>query len=420
MRIVFKKGFYDNMVKSFTESGLLNKAGEPSKHGTGKHYETITIQRKDGTVYQRRQEVGRKKQEKKAKGKTEPKEKGKRAYSRAVGDIVLFKDEKGKTHNGLITARGKDGVTVKYEEKKTLHVPHDNVRRVLAKVNDKDEIRNLYDSRRLTPKFRDGTDGLQPESCDTIKGMWEMAKAAMGDFEKYSENVKAKFSEINPILLKRGELKGEERAKEKLRADEAINQRYGVVGELYNEKTDTYHCRTLRDVDGHTFCCKNIEDVSKMLDYFIGDKKNIIRIKNNFGKPSDVGYSDINMNIRLPNGTIAEIQLNTMANMVAKENYGHTLYEVYRSINENPRFKAVADAMGAAQTKLYELSNKYSKEGNFPTEITNPFGATYQPYAEAIRADLRKALPGIVVAYNAGAINDKTYENVQKLLKKIG
>ena len=113
MRIVFKKGFYDNMVKSFTESGLLNKAGEPSKHGTGKHYETITIQRKDGTVYQRRQEVGRKKQEKKAKGKTEPKEEYARNGESSVarGDIVSFVIN-GKELKGTVVDKGKLGVTI--------------------------------------------------------------------------------------------------------------------------------------------------------------------------------------------------------------------------------------------------------------------------------------------------------------------
>lgn len=298
------------------------------------------------------------------------------------------------------------------------------MKRVLSKVNEKDEIRNLYDARRLAPTFRDGTDGLQPESCDTLDGMWNAAKKAMPDFSKYSEGVREKFKDISPILLKRQTLKGQERAKEKLRADEMDARKYAQKFNDIVDDTDAenpiYHCRTLRDVDGHTFCCKNIEDVSKMLDYFVGDKKNIIRIKNNFANPSSVGYSDINMNIRLPNGTIAEIQLNTTANMVAKENYGHALYEVWRSVNANPKYKSLADSMGAAQKKLYGLSNELSKSGNFPSEITNPFGATYKPYGEAIRMEVRKALPGIQLAYNAGDIDQKTYDHFQNLLKKLG
>lgn len=346
--------------------------------------------------------------------------------TRTVGDTILFVGQDGRQHNGLVMAVGKDGVTVTDERgNKDVHVPHGNVKRVLSKVNEKDEIRNLYDARRLAPTFRDGTDGLQPESCDTLDGMWNAAKEAMSDFAKYSESVMEKFKDINPILLKRKTLKGQERAKEKLRADEAAYkkgcEKIGLKYEpqCYDENTDTYHCRTLRDVDGHTFCCKNIEDVSKMLNYFVGDRKNIIRIKNNFANPSSVGYSDINMNIRLPNGTIAEIQLNTTANMVAKENYGHALYEVWRSVNANPKYRNLSDSMGEAQKKLYGLSNELSKSGNFPSEITNPFGATYKPYGEAIRMEVRKALPGIQLAYNAGDIDQKTYDHFQNLLKKL-
>lgn len=347
------------------------------------------------------------------------------AGTRTEGDTILYIGADGKQHNGLVTAVGKDGVTVKDEKGNTEQVRHEDVKRVLSKVNDKDEIRNLYDARRLEPKFRDGSNGLQPESCDTLDGMWKAAAEASDDFSKYSEGVKEKFAEINPILLKRQTLKGQDRAKEKLRDDESeyknVCEKLGkeYKSQYYDESTDAYHCRTLRDVDGHTFCCKNIEDVSKMLDHFIGDKKNIIRIKNNFANPSAVGYSDINMNIRLPNGTIAEIQLNTTANMVAKENYGHSLYEVWRSISKNPKYKNLADTMGEAQKKLYGLSNELSKSGGFPAEITNPFGAVYKPYGEAIRMDVRKAVIDIKLAYNSGDIDQKTYSHFQDLLKKI-
>lgn len=344
--------------------------------------------------------------------------------TRTVGDTILYIGQDGKQHNGFVVAVGKDGVTVTDERgNRNVHVPHGNVKRVLSKVNEKDEIRNLYDARRLAPTFRDGTDGLQPERCDTLDGMWKAAKEAMSDFSKYSESVREKFKDINPILLKRQTLKGQERAKEKLMADEMdarkYAQKFNEIVDDTNSENPVYHCRTLRDVDGHTFCCKNIEDVSRMLDHFIGDKKNIIRIKNNFANPSSVGYSDINMNIRLPNGTIAEIQLNTTANMVAKENYGHALYEVWRSVNANPKYKSLADSMGEAQKKLYGMSNELSKSGKFPPEITNPFGATYKPYGEAIRMDVRKALPGIQLAYNAGDIDQKTYDHFQSLLQKL-
>lgn len=341
------------------------------------------------------------------------------------GDKVKFNTGSGAM-TGIVTGTSPEEINVKGKDGKSYRVPRTAVKNVLHKVNAKDEIRNLYDTAHIKGGWRNGENGIQPESCDTWEGITKAATADSPAFAAYDEKIEDAFkATIGAKLFKRNGLKKQERAFEKLRDDEQAHKKHcKATGkeykpEVYNEETDTYHCRTLRDVDGHTFCCKNIEDVSKMLAYF--DKQpEIIRIKNNFAKPSPVGYSDINMNIRLPGGTVAEIQLNTMANMVAKENYGHALYEVWRSINGNPQFKNVADAMGEAQKKLYKLSNDYSKNGNFPAEIESPFNAKHQSYADAIRADLRKALPGIEMAYNAGAIDEKTHSHIQDLLKKIG
>ncbi len=88
----------------------------------------------------------------------------------------------------------------------------------------------------------------------------------------------------------------------------------------------------------------------KVLEY-LGTRQDMIRIKNNFAQPSPLGYSDCNVNIRLSNGTVAEIQLNTAANMVAKERYGHALYEVSRAIGSNPEYSELKTIMSEAQRK---------------------------------------------------------------------
>lgn len=340
----------------------------------------------------------------------------------AVGDIVVFKKD-GKQINGkikevyangcIITGSGKaQGIEYK--------VPHSDIK-VLAKVNDKDEIRNFYDATGMTPDWRNGSDGMQPEQCDSIEGLISMAAQAQKSFSDYSDNVKEAFSSLNPMLLKRKELKSIDRIKEKLREDQKGNDEKGKNNILYDEKTDTYHCRTIRDTDGHTFCLKNIDDVATMFNYFKGDER-IVRMKNNFANPSAVGYSDINMNIKLPNGTIAEIQLNTTANLVAKERYGHSLYEVYRSISSNPEYKDLSDLMASAQTKLYGLSNKYSKEGTFP-DIPggNPWAETYKfdEYAKVIRDDVSKAIPLFEKAKKAGVLNEKTVKHFESLIEYI-
>ena len=410
--VVVSKSLYDKMAEQFNlEKAMGHKYIKRVPKKSGKGYDYYYSDGHGGLVAGKPPKQGAKPHH------FTPTEKRQLPSTVINGDKVKFNTGNGAMV-GIVTGTSPEKISVKGKDGKDYTVPRNAVKNILHKVNSKDEIRNLYDTAHIKGGWRNGEDGMQPESCDTWEGMNKAATEAQAGFKAYSEKIAESFSDIGAQLFTRPKLKDQARAFEKLREDQKDNDEKGKNEVLYDKSTDTYHCRTLRDVDGHTFCCGSVEDVSKMLAHF--DKRpEIIRIKNNFAKPSPVGYSDINMNIRLPNGTVAEIQLNTMANMVAKENYGHALYEVWRSINSNPQFKNVADAMGEAQKKLYALSNKYSKDGSFP-KMGSPFGAKHQPYAEAIRADLRKALPGIEMAYNAGAIDEKTHKHVQELLERIG
>ena len=428
MKILFQRSVVEELKKSIDDRN--------SKYGNGKHEEQVLVHGKNGTYY-RRQNVGRKQEMKNIRQKKEVVEETKKKTTKdtdvktgsthTVGDIVVFKTPEGRQVNGTILAVGNDGCTIRGNgrDKGTdyFQIEHKNIK-VLAKVNDKDEIRNFYDASGVTPDWRDGSKGMQPESCDSIEGLLAEVGAARAEFSNFSENVKNLFSSYEPLLLKRPKLKGIPRIKEKLRADAADLEKKGLVEEakeIYDKDTDTYHCGTIRDCDGHTFCMRSIDDLSKLFDYLKG-QDSIIRIKNNFANPSAVGYSDINMNIKLSNGTIAEIQLNTTANIVAKERYGHALYEVYRSIEKNPKYKELAGVMGAAQTKLYELSNKYSKEGTFPdVPGGNVYAETYkhEEYAKCIRDDVKKALPLFRQAKKDGVLDDTTVEHFEHLINYI-
>lgn len=332
----------------------------------------------------------------------------------SVGDRVSFSKD-GRMLSGEVVAAGAAGVTVRGEgsAKGVMYqVPHGDVK----------NVQKLKNPAFIKGGWR-GTDGYQPESCDTIAGLMKTVEAVRNEFSELSEGVKKHFASLNPLLLKRSSLKKEKRVKEKLREDEKILAENGVVGTCYDEKTDTYHCRTIRDCDGHTLCLNSLEDVERVAAYY--DKQSYVaRIKNNFAKPSPVGYSDINMNIKLSNGAIVEMQLNTTANMVAKERYGHSLYEVYRSVESNPQYKELADLMGEAQKALYGLSNKYSQEGNYPTQEIpggDIFAEEYkhEPYAAAIRGFVDKAKPLYDKAKRAGALNEDTVKHFDHLVEYI-
>ena len=294
-------------------------------------------------------------------------------------------------------------------------------------INPNDAIRGLMDANGVKSDWR-GTDGMQPESCDTIEGLYKTIEAARGEFNNFTDSVTKEFAALNPIVMKRDTLKNEARIKEKLREDAKSESNPDIARQIYDEKTDTYHCRTIRYCDGHTICLNSVEDVANILKHLDG-RKEVARIKNNFAKPSPVGYSDINCNVKLSNGAIVELQVNTTANMVAKERYGHVLYEVYRSVKGKPKYDKLAEIMGEAQKALYGLSNKYSKEGNFPTRDipkgkdgnANIFDGEYKhaPYAAAIRSHVDKAIPLFEQAKAEGVLNDKTIEHFEHLINYI-
>ena len=347
----------------------------------------------------------------------------------ARGDTVQFVSN-GKTFEGVVADKGKMGVTINGKGEASgiqYKVPYSDVKKVEKPVNASDKVRFLMDKNAIKAGWR-GTDGMQPESCDTIDGLLKTIEAVRGEFSDITEGVKKQFASLNPILLKRKSLKSVDRIKEKLREDEKeikkgcekTGTKYEPQG--YDEATDTYHCRTIRDCDGHTLCMKSIDDVEKLLQHF--DKQPYVaRLKNNFAKPSDVGYSDINMNIQLSNGAIVELQLNTTANMVAKERYGHALYEVYRAIKSNPKYKQLADIMGNAQKALYKMSNEYSAKGNYPDDVPggNIYAENYkhEPYAKAIRGYVNQALPMFKEAAANGAFNADTIKHFQHLVDFI-
>jgi hypothetical protein len=92
-------------------------------------------------------------------------------------------------------------------------------------------------------------------------------------------------------------------------------------------------------------------------------------VKNRFEKPTPSGYRDIMMNIKLPNGHIAEIQVNTKDMVVAKERKGHPLYAVERELTgqigvekrqptpeEARRIKELQDAQNEVYKTAFERS----------------------------------------------------------------
>lgn len=92
------------------------------------------------------------------------------------------------------------------------------------------------------------------------------------------------------------------------------------------------HFEQVGDVVRGTIAVDSFKEVPKVLE---GLKSAGIRLArdpvNRFEKPTDEDYRDVIMNLNLPNGHVAELQVNTKAMVVAKEK-AHHLYEQQRTI----------------------------------------------------------------------------------------
>jgi hypothetical protein len=187
----------------------------------------------------------------------------------------------------------------------------------------------------------DKTKLVQPTG--DIEDLYKRAQAVRPVFREWMEQVKNELGAAE--LLSRPALKSKERVKEKIAAD--------------GEK-DASH---IYDIDGHTLVFDDLDGVARALKYFLAHKATI-RVKNNFAHPTALGYRDININVKLPNGMISEVQLNTKAMLEAKEKTAHIFYEVSREAETQcppPPPPAPYSDVVEAQRAIYRYAWDFSR-----------------------------------------------------------
>jgi N12 class adenine-specific DNA methylase len=109
------------------------------------------------------------------------------------------------------------------------------------------------------------------------------------------------------------------------------------------------------------------------------------------------GYSDVMLNVTMPNCTVAEIQINVPAMMAAKSGPGHKLYEVWREQPEDSPLAAKTDgamrnlydaAFDAAKARLDAAQlKKASSVMGAPDRGSPPAGSSEAPSSDALNTD---------------------------------
>jgi len=181
---------------------------------------------------------------------------------------------------------------------------------------------------RIAPEERSRAEELLAPKID-------LAKQAKATYDQMILNIVNKTDSIGQMLAP---IKGIKRAAEKL-----VEEKFEV--------------NNIKDLLRSTIV---VTDYSQLQDVVnaINQNFNILRIKNRSENPivgpnvqteprkKFGGYSDVMINIRMPNGIIAEIQINSPVMLAAKDEQGHKLYEAAREQPEgSDLYRTIYEAM---------------------------------------------------------------------------
>lgn len=191
-------------------------------------------------------------------------------------------------------------------------------------------------------------EGERPEikirqRTDNIDELMRDAAESRGELENITSDWKKKSGATDYFM--RDELKARERIKQKIRTD------YTYDGVPHPERAV--------DLNGGTLVFKNLPDARAGLEKISKDKR-ILRVKDRFARPTEEGYTDVLVNVRLKNGHVAEIQLHSEPVLWFKqEGPGHKLYSVLREINS--KFKEL-EKKGELTAELKAEANRLSED----------------------------------------------------------
>jgi hypothetical protein len=280
------------------------------------------------------------------------------------GDDVKFRAPGGEGA-GKIIASGADGVTVKDAAGKEHQVRHEDV------VNPGQTATPAENDAKVATPAPAGADPLfseeevgtlpakAPQPFTDEESLYKASAEALDHLKGWLDQGKGVCSQLGIETMPGGpddadmdkpggmlfiaNLKGKARAAEKVRDD-------------YNGDWSQ-----LRDVTRASIALDSMEGLQKTLDVL---KKSGLELamkpKDRFAKPLPVGYRDLLLNIKFPNGVIGELQMHLKPMLKGKAD-GHKPYEVMRTIEGTPEKDWTAEQRSAYKEAFDQSVEIYEK-----------------------------------------------------------
>lgn len=213
-----------------------------------------------------------------------------------------------------------------------------------------------------------GKPEFQMSEADRAAAAWLLAP-----WVKRAEDVKAEYDQkIIDVAQRTGALgqllapvKGVKRASEKMKQDQI------------DKGADRMDPTDVKDLLRSTIVVKTYAE-AKGIAAELGKEFEITRVKDKTApamREANGGYADYSLNVRMPNGVIAEIQINVPEMLTIKDAQGHKLYEAARDLPAESRKRAgVYDSMRGVYQAAFDAANSRAEAAQ-PTKAASDSGA---------------------------------------------
>lgn len=144
------------------------------------------------------------------------------------------------------------------------------------------------------------------------------------------------------------------------------------VEKLYADELETGMPATpesIRDLVRATIVVPTEADVPKAVRA-IRDNFDVIKVKDRFESPMPTGYRDVLLNVRLPDGSIGEVQVHIPEMLAAKE-LGHLLYEIERVLPDGMERTRFVQAQSRFYGGAYEAAGRRAGSGQSASSLSN-------------------------------------------------
>lgn len=129
------------------------------------------------------------------------------------------------------------------------------------------------------------------------------------------------------------------------------------VEKLYDDEAETGQPSQpdgIKDLVRASIVVRSEEEVADAIAA-VRETLDVVRVKDRFAKPLDTGYRDVLMNVRLPDGLMAELQIHIPEMLAAKE-LGHLLYEIERALPPGEEKSRLVAAQGRLYGAAYDAA----------------------------------------------------------------